>query len=34
VPGATGVVPEPGSMGMLMAGLTLTAMAMRRRRLR
>ena len=34
VPGATGVVPEPGSMGMLMAGLTLTAMAMRRRHLR
>jgi len=34
VAGVAGVVPEPGSMGMLMAGLTLTAMAMRRRHLR
>ena len=31
VAGVAGVVPEPGSMGMLMAGLTLTALAMRRR---
>jgi len=34
VAGVAGAVPEPGSMGMLMAGLTLTALAMRRRHLR
>ena len=34
VAGVAGVVPEPGSMGMLMAGLTLTALAIRRRSLR
>ena len=34
VAGVAGVVPEPGSMGMLVAGLTLTGLAMRRRNLR
>ena len=31
VAGVAGVVPEPGSMGMLLAGLTLTGLAIRRR---
>jgi hypothetical protein len=34
VPGAAGTVPEPGETGMLLAGLTLTGLAIRRRSLR
>ena len=34
VAGVAGVVPEPGSLGMLLAGLTLTGLALRRRHLR
>jgi hypothetical protein len=34
VPGATAAVPEPGQVGMLLAGLTLTGLAIRRRSLR
>ena len=33
VAGVASVVPEPGSMGMLLAGLTLTGLAIRRRNL-
>ncbi|MFL6698533.1 MAG: PEP-CTERM sorting domain-containing protein [Vitreoscilla sp.] len=33
VAGVAGVVPEPGSIGMLLAGLTLTGLALRRRNL-
>jgi hypothetical protein len=33
-PGAAAAVPEPGEMGMLLAGLTLTGLAIRRRSLR
>ena len=34
VAGVASVVPEPGAMGMLLAGLTLTGLALRRRSLR